>query len=143
LFTLAAVYLISPRWSPDESAPEEREATMIVGISEEATWRCEVIAQSEGYLVQVRDLETSALEEPMLFRTAVAALAYGDFLAAVHRTAAARLLGDETDDLEAEVERLRAAFGEVADHLVDRGIDLSALVAWRDYEESRPRHRLH
>lgn len=118
---------------------------MIVGVSEDTTWRCEVVARSDGYLVQVRDLETREIDdpEPMLFRTALAAFAYGDFLAAIRRSAAARLGEEETPDLVAELETCRNTFGAVARHLTDGGSDASLLSAWENYEESRPRRRLH
>jgi hypothetical protein len=118
---------------------------MIVGVSEETSWRCEVIAGADGYVVQLRDLDTSEVEDPqpMLFRTPVAAFAYGDFLSALRRTAAARLCDEDTADLEAELEERRHAFGAVAEHLADSGVEASLLAAWADFEERRPQRRLH
>jgi hypothetical protein len=118
---------------------------MIVGISEDTTWQCEVVARADGYVVQVRDLETRQIDdpEPMLFRTALAAFAYGDFLAAIRRIAAARLGQEDTDELAVELEARRTTFGTVARRLTDCGSDASLLSAWEAYEESRPRRQLH
>jgi hypothetical protein len=118
---------------------------MVVGISEGSTWRCEVLAETDGYLVQVRDLQTSRVEasDCMLFRSAVTAFAYANFLAALDQTAAARLAGEETGDLETELDERRLAFSTIADQLFDRGIDTSLIAAWDDEEPRLPRHRLH
>jgi hypothetical protein len=118
---------------------------MVVGISEGSTLRCEVLAGAEGYVVQVRDLQTSRLEESdrMLFRTAVAALAYADLLATLDETTSARLDGEEDRDLEAELDARRLAFSTLADRLLDRGIDMSSITARDDQETRPPRHRLH
>jgi hypothetical protein len=118
---------------------------MVVGISEGSTWRCEVLAGADGYIVQVRDLQTSRLEgsDCMLFRSAVTAFAYANFLAALDQTAAARLAGEETCELETELDERRLAFSTIADRLFDRGVDTSLVAAWDDQENRPPRHRLH
>ena len=118
---------------------------MVVGISEGSTWRCEVLAEADGYLVQVRDLQTSRLEDSdsMLFRSAVTAFAYANFLVALDQTAAARVAGEETCHLESELDERRLAFSSIADRLSDRGIDTSAFAAWNREESRSARHWLH
>ena len=62
---------------------------MLIATMEGQSWRYEVIVQSDGFLVQVRDLDTGevALDDTTLFRTAPAALAYADMVAAADRYA--------------------------------------------------------
>ena len=79
---------------------------MLIASSEGQGWCYEVIVQSDGFLVQARDLDSGeiALDETTLFRTSPAALAYADMVAAADRFAAARL------DDEEEWEDLADAF---------------------------------
>ena len=73
---------------------------MLIASTEGQGWCYEVIAQSDGFLVQVRDLDTGevSLNETTLFRTSPVALAYADMAAAADRFAASRL--DEVEEVE-------------------------------------------
>jgi hypothetical protein len=117
---------------------------MIIGISEGTEWRYEVIARTDGFIVQPRDLTTNALEHSQRthFRTAVAAFAYAELSAALDRTAAARLSGDEPGSFMVELEERAAGFHELAARLSDSGTAAAIIAEWED-RDTRSRRSLH
>jgi hypothetical protein len=116
---------------------------MMIGVAEGTTWRFEVVEHVDGYIVQSRDLSTSALDgsEQRLFRTAIAALAYADLSAALERAAAARVEGDAAPDLVALLEKRNTIFCEISERLLDRGCEPQILVSQQQRQKG-PR-RLH
>lgn len=87
---------------------------MLITTTEGTGWRYEVLAASEGFTVQARDLDTGVVadEDTRVFRTVFAAFAYADLSAAADQCAAA-VVADEDDQglalaFEAQMERFRA-----------------------------------
>ena len=72
---------------------------MLLSASEGRHWRYEVCDHSDGYLVQMRDLETGDLDEEFstIFRTMPVAFAYAEMSAAFERFAAAEMEAIEDD----------------------------------------------
>jgi hypothetical protein len=107
---------------------------MLITTTEGQGWLYEVIVQSDGYLVQARDLETGKLSEDSttLFRTVPAALAFADMAAAADRYAAARLDRLDQEETELEYERECDRFAAVRLRLSDEGISSQILVQRRD-----------
>jgi hypothetical protein len=117
---------------------------MLVGYTEGTTWRFEVVEHPDGYLVQSRDLVTSALDgsEQRLFRTTVAALAFANLSAVLDRAAAARIEGGPAHTLAAEIHVRNAAFRDISERLLDDGCEAELLLAWQHHERSE-NYRLH
>lgn len=116
---------------------------MLIAASEGRHWRYEVCEHSDGYLVQMRDLQTGALQEDFatVFRTVLVAFAYAEMSAAMDRFASAELEATEEAgpiDLEASEQR----FITLSRSLQDSGMDFSALSAWERRTVS-PRRTLH
>lgn len=84
---------------------------MWIGGAEGTGYRYEVIALADGYVVQMRELATGAVEtgETRLFRTARVAFAHAHAMAAIDRFAATLL-----DMQDAVIERLEARRSEEA-----------------------------
>jgi hypothetical protein len=84
---------------------------MLIAAAEGSVRVFEVVAESDGYMVQGRDLETGEIrsDDCTLFRTMPAALAFADMAAAADRYAATGLEDDDradlAQDLRCEVER--------------------------------------
>ena len=118
---------------------------MLVAVSEGQSWRYEVLVQSDGFLVQVRDLDTGEVspEEMTLFRTAPAALAYADMAAAADRYASARLDDDAIDELARDFEDESRHFAAVRARLVDEGIGADVLSSHQGQDEALARQRYH
>ena len=116
---------------------------MMIGVAEGTTWRFEVVEHVDGYIVQSRDLSTSLLDgtEQRLFRTAIAALAYADFSAALERAAAARVEGDAATELLALSEKRNTIFREVSERLLDRGCEPRIVVS--QHQSRKGPRRLH
>jgi len=97
---------------------------MLIASTEGRGWRYEVIVQSDGFLVQARDLDTGELagDDTTLFRTAPVALAYADMAAAADRFAAANLSNDDDEDLAGEFELERNRFASIRARFADEGI---------------------
>ncbi len=98
--------------------------------STEGLARCyEVIAQSDGYLVQCRCIETGAVEaaDATLFRTAPAALAFADMAAAAERYAAAGLDEESRSGLAADLKADFQRFASLRLLLRDDGIGADIL----------------
>lgn len=123
---------------------------MLIASMEGQSWRYEVLVQSDGFLVQVRDLDTGelALDDTTLFRTAPAALAYADMVAAADRYAAAHL--DESDEDEGDDDSLadelakeRDRFAAIRLSLSDEGVCGEILLQRRSAIETVLRRRYH
>ena len=97
---------------------------MLIASTEGRGWRYEVIVQSDGFLVQARDLDTGELadDDTTLFRTAPVALAYADMAAAADRFATATLACDDDEDLAGEFEQERNRFTSIRARFCDDGI---------------------
>ena len=119
---------------------------MLIATTEGQGFLYEVIVQSDGYLVQARDLDTGELagDDTTLFRTVPAALAFADMAAAADRYAAARLdhLEDEDDDVAGEYERECDRFAAIQLRLADEGIPSEILLRRREDDVQR-RIRFH
>src|SRR3712207_4003741 len=102
---------------------------MLIATSEGQGWRYEVVDRAEGFLVVSRDLDTGALEPEagMLFRTAPVAFAFADLSAAFDRLASARLAGEDTDELSAELVRGKGLYADLSRRLGDEGVAASLL----------------
>ncbi|QEN90577.1 hypothetical protein FZC33_31630 [Labrys sp. KNU-23] len=122
---------------------------MLIASTEGQGWCYEVIAQSDGFLVQARDLDTGevSLNETTLFRTSPVALAYADMAAAADRFAASRLEEVEeiedsqalADDYHHELDRFTA----IRDRLSDDGVGGALLRCSRAGSLRETAHRLH
>ncbi|WP_448952907.1 hypothetical protein [Labrys neptuniae] len=119
---------------------------MLIATTEGQGWCYEVIAQSDGFLVQVRDLDTGeiAVHETTLFRTSPVALAYADMAAAADRFAASKLEEVEdweglADDYHHELDRYTA----IRDRLSDEGVGGALLRCNRSGSLREAANRLH
>lgn len=119
---------------------------MLIATTEGQGWCYEVIAQSDGFLVQARDLDTGevSFSETTLFRTSPVALAYADMAAAADRFAASRLEEVEdwqllADDYHHELDRFTA----IRDRLSDDGVGGAMLCSNRSGSLRETAHRLH
>ena len=119
---------------------------MLIASTEGQGWCYEVIAQSDGFLVQVRGRDTGEVSpsETTLFRTSPVALAYADMAAAADRFAAARLEEAEdwqalADDYHHELDRFTA----IRDRLSDDGVGGELLRCNRSGSLRETGHRLH
>lgn len=89
-------------------------------------WCCryEVLSLRDGYLVQMRDVSTGALEEEFstLFRSLPVAVAYAVMSAAYERYAEMDADDEGYRELEAELEYREQNFMELSDRLGDIGV---------------------
>src|SRR3954466_7075911 len=111
---------------------------MLLAASEGRHWRYEVCEHSDGYLVQMRDLETGDLDEEFstIFRTMPVAFAYAEMSAAYERYAAAELEVVEDIQIEIDVEATERHFIDLSDRLHDLGINGVVIQTW-NRESSR------
>jgi hypothetical protein len=111
---------------------------MLIAATEGQGWRYEVIVQSDGFLVQARDLTSGEVApgEVTLFRTATVAFAYADLAAAADRCAAARCEDEFDEELEDAFARERVRFASVRFDLADEGVEGAILL--RRGEARRP-----
>jgi hypothetical protein len=105
---------------------------MLLAASEGQHWRYEVCEHSDGYLVQMRDLESGDLDEDFstIFRTMPVAFAYAEMSAAFERFAAAEMDLLEDDQIEIDLEAKERSFIDLSDRLQDGGINGVAMKAW-------------
>src|SRR4028119_2074671 len=100
---------------------------MLLAASEGWHWRYEVCEHPDGYLVQMRDLETGDLDEEFstIFRTMPVAFAYAEMSAAFERFAAAELEAAEDDGIEVDIdlEKTERNFIDLSDRLHDVGVN--------------------
>jgi hypothetical protein len=96
---------------------------MWIGTSEGFGYRYEVVAIADGYLVQMRDIDTGALEEreARLFRTARVAFAHAEAMAAIDRFAVTLLDLHEAQAERQEARRCEAAFVMLCAKFNDEG----------------------
>lgn len=119
---------------------------MFIGASDGQGWRYEVLDESDGFFVRMRDLDTGAIEdeETRVFRTAAVAFAYAGLSAAFERYAAARIAGDEAEEpLLAERLAQQALYEDLSRRLGDEGLAAHLLLERAVEEEARRRRRLH
>ena len=105
---------------------------MLLAASEGRHWRYEVCEHPDGYLVQMRDLETGDLDEEFstIFRTMPVAFAYAEMSAAFERYAAAELESTDDDQFEVDLETTERNFIDLSDRLGDSGVNGIAIKAW-------------
>jgi hypothetical protein len=112
---------------------------MLMAASEGRHWRYEVCEHPDGYLVQMRDLETGDLDEEFstIFRTMPVAFAYAEMSAAFERYAAAELESAEDNQIEIDLELTERNFIDLSDRLGDAGVNGIAIKAW-DRQTAQP-----
>jgi hypothetical protein len=117
---------------------------LLMAASEGQLWRYEVCEHSDGYLVQMRDLDTGELdgEFATIFRTMPVAFAFAEMSAAFDRFAAAEL--DDAADAEVaiELELSERNFVDLSGRLHDLGVNGGSLRAWEKVQHL-PRITLH
>lgn len=117
---------------------------MLLAASEGRHWRYEVCEHADGYLVQMRDLETGDLDEEFstIFRTLPVAFAYAEMAAAYERYAATENDAESGEDdlADTDVEASERHFIDLSDRLHDAGINGVAIQAWeRESQRTAPR----
>ncbi len=118
---------------------------MVMSASEGRHWRYEVCEHSDGYLVQMRDLDTGELDEEFktVFRTMPVAFAYAEMSAAFDRFAAAELENASDDEVALDLESSERSFVTLSERLCDVGINGGSIRAWEKSRHSTPRLTLH
>ena len=119
---------------------------MFIGASEGHAFRYEIIEDSEGFLVRMRDLATGEVEEDetRMYRTAAVAFAYAELSAAFDRYAAARVNRDESAQiLLIELTSQQALYQDLSRRLGDDGLAAQVLAAWTEQATAQDRRRLH
>ena len=103
---------------------------MLLAACEGCHWRYEVCEHSDGYLVQMRDLETGDLDEEFatVFRTMPVAFAYAEMSAAIDLFAAKSEPGED-DEIDLEIRQQK--FIALSDRLGDSGLDGGSFKAWQ------------
>jgi hypothetical protein len=116
---------------------------MLISSVDGLGFRYEVMARSDGYLVQVRDRASDALicDDERLFRTASAAFAYVDYAAALDIAAS----GQTTNDNSAidELSETRDHFSQLSRELSDNGVCHVFLAAWEGSSARQQRRMYH
>jgi hypothetical protein len=117
---------------------------MLLSASEGRHWRYEVCEHSDGYLVQMRDLETGDLHETFatIFRTLPVAFAYADMSAALDRYAAAELESIDDVSFAMDLQTSESHFIQLSESLQDRGMEGSALMDWERVARATPETRV-
>ena len=118
---------------------------MFMTASEGRHWRYEVCEHTDGYLVQMRDLDTGELDDEFatVFRTLPVAFAYAEMSAAFDRFAAAELDDTADDEIALELKSCEQNFAALSDRLRDLGVTGGALRAWERSRGASPRLTLH
>ena len=118
---------------------------MLLAVCEGRHSRYEICEHSDGYLVQMRDLETGDLDEEFatVFRTMPVAFAYAEMSAAFDLCAAAELDGGEEDAITVDLEAREQKFIALSDRLGDSGLDGGSLKAWEQVTGNGPRRVYH
>ncbi|MGO4571081.1 hypothetical protein [Microvirga sp. 2TAF3] len=116
---------------------------MLLTASEGRHWRYEVCEHTDGYLVQMRDLQTGDLDEEFstIFRTLPVAFAYAEMSAAYERYAASEADQAESEEIEFDVEATERHFIDLSDRLHDIGINGVVVQTW-ERESQRSSARL-
>ena len=118
---------------------------MLLAASEGRHWRYEVCEHEDGYLVQMRDLQTGDLDEEFstIFRTLPVAFAYAEMSAAYERFAASELEHVEDEQIEIDVELTERHFVDLSDRLHDSGINGIVIQTWERESRRSPARLLH
>ncbi|NIX77733.1 hypothetical protein [Microvirga terricola] len=120
---------------------------MLLTASEGRHWRYEVCEHADGYLVQMRDLETGALDEDFstIFRTLPVAFAYAEMSAAFERYAASELEPEtiEIGQSEVDLAMTEQHFIDLSDRLHDVGVNGVTVRTWERESERKSTRRLH
>lgn len=118
---------------------------MLLTASEGRHWRYEVCEHEDGYLVQMRDLETGELDEEFstIFRTLPVAFAYAEMSAAYERYAASELELTEDEQIEVDVEATERHFIDLSDKLHDTGINGISVQVWEREQQRTSMRFLH
>lgn len=118
---------------------------MLIGACEGQAWRYEVIEQTEGFLVRMRDLDTGSVDDSdaRVFRTAAVAFAFAEMSVAFERCAHATIAGEEASGLSTELEATQALYQDISRRLGDDGVTAQMLVAWEHDAQAADRRRYH
>jgi len=118
---------------------------MFLSASEGRHWRYEVCEHSDGYLVQMRDLDTGELDEEFatVLRTMPVAFAYAEMSAAFDRFASAEIEHVADDESALELQVSERNFVALSDRLRDIGVNGRAISAWDNARHTAPRLTLH
>ena len=118
---------------------------MLLAACEGRRSRYEVCERSDGYLVQMRDLQTGDLDEEFstIFRTLPVAFAYAEMSAAYERFAASELEHVEDEQIEIDVELTERHFIDLSDRLHDSGINGIVVQAWERESQRSTARMLH
>jgi hypothetical protein len=119
---------------------------MLLAASEGRHWRYEVCEHADGYLVQMRDLETGDLDEEFstVFRTMPVAFAYAEMSAAFERYAAAEMeSATDDEEIEVDLEITERNFTDLSHRLHDLGTNGIVMQAWDREQRRSPAPRLH
>ena len=108
------------------------EFAMLLAVCEGHHSRYEVCEHADGYLVQMRDLETGDLDDEFatLFRTMPVAFAYAEMSAAFDLVTAAELDGSAEEAIPIDLEAREQKFSMLSDRLGDTGLDGGSIKAW-------------
>lgn len=125
---------------------------MLLAASEGRHWRYEVCEHSDGYLVQMRDLQSGDLDGDFatVFRTLPVAFAYAEMSAALERYAAAEIEDKDAlvnsrwgKDIAFDLEASERSFIDLSDRLHDDGVNDVAIKAWERARDRPARPRYH
>ncbi|HEY7384560.1 MAG TPA: hypothetical protein VH743_12905 [Beijerinckiaceae bacterium] len=118
---------------------------MLLAACEGRHWCYEICEHTDGYLVQMRDLETGDLNEEFatIFRTMPVAFAYAEMSAAFDRFAAAEMEDIDEDDFALDVVLQERNFIDLSDKLGDTGLNSLTLKAWERASHNGPRRVCH
>ena len=120
---------------------------MLLAVCEGRHSRYEVCEHADGYLVQMRDLESGDLDEEFatVFRTMPVAFAYAEMSAAFDLRAAAELDGETADEeaITIELEAREQKFSMLSDRLGDTGLNGGCIKAWEGVTSSGTRRVYH
>jgi hypothetical protein len=118
---------------------------VLLAACEGRHWSYEVCEHADGYLVQMRDLETGDLNEAFatLFRTMPVAFAFATMSAAFDRFAAVETGAVDEDESAIDVVLHEQNFIDLSDRLGDTGLDGLTLRAWERATSGGPRRVYH
>ena len=118
---------------------------MLFAACEGRHWRYEVCEHSDGYLVQMRDLDTGDLNDEFatVFRTMPVAFAYAEMSAAFDRFAATEPDAADEDEIAFDAVLQEQNFIDLSDRLGDTGLTGTTLKAWERASNTGPRRVYH
>ena len=118
---------------------------MLLVASEGRHWRYEVCEHADGYLVQMRDLESGDLDEEFttIFRTLPVAFAYAEMSAAYERFASSEMEIVKDEQIEIDVETTERHFVDLSDRLHDLGINGVVIQTWNRESQIGAARMLH